>query len=499
MTKTEVLRTFLDNGILISPDFLEELPDEIDYKTALEKFNNVKEKIKQEIPANNFLKKTIVLAKPKIEQCEARVNVLFSYVDNLKKKEVSSFLNYFRKRYDKLRDILVNRQSLQDSISISRLERKNQGESISIIGMVLEKSETKNGNIIFKLEDPTGMINVLVLKNKGELFDSAKDILKDEVIGIIGVMGDKIVFVNSIVFPDIPINHELKKSPDEVYAVFISDIHFGIKNFISNDFNKMLSWLNGDYGTEQQREVAKKVRYLFVTGDIVEGVGIYPGQEKDLEIKDIYKQYEEATLYFKKVPSYIKIIICGGNHDAIRMSEPQPVFDKQIAKGFYEIPNMIQVSNPAIVNIHSSEFFPGFNVLMYHGGSFFFISENVSSIRAKGGITRVDMIMKYLLQKRHLSISHDATLYVPDPDSDPLVIGIVPDIFVSGHIHQITVSNYRNITLINSSCWVTQSENQAKRGIVPHPGKIPIINLKTREVKIMDFLSNEEEVLIKNG
>ena len=67
---------------------------------------------------------------------------------------------------------------------------------------------------------------------------------------------------------------------------------------------------------------------------------------------------------------------------------------------------------------------------------------------------------------------------------------MVPDIFVTGHIHQIVVSRYKSIDLINSSCWATQTGDQEKRGIIPHPGKVPVINLKTREVKIMNFRSD---------
>ena len=65
---------------------------------------------------------------------------------------------------------------------------------------------------------------------------------------------------------------------------------------------KFIMWLKGEYGTEKQKEVARKVKYLFVVGDVVVGVGIYPGQEGDLEIKDIYQQYEEATKYLRENP-----------------------------------------------------------------------------------------------------------------------------------------------------------------------------------------------------
>ena len=325
----------------------------------------------------------------------------------------------------------------------------------------------------------------------------ARDLVLDEVIGVVGVMGTKIIFCNNLYYPDIPINHELKKAPDEAYAVFISDIHFGIKNFLASDFMHFVSWLRGEFGNEKQKDIASKVRYLFVVGDVVEGVGIYPGQEEDLEIKDIYEQYEEATKYFKMIPERIKIIICAGNHDALRISEPQPVFDKEISKGFYEIPNMVLVSNPAIVNIHSSNNFPGFDVLMYHGFSFPYYSENVPSLVEKGGLSRCDLIMRFLLQRRHLAPAHGSTLYVPDENTDPLVIKHVPDVFVSGHIHQSTASSYRNVSLINSSCWVVQSEDNAKRGIIPTPAKIPIMNLKTREIRVMNFLSDDVKVLVR--
>ena len=106
--------------------------------------------------------------------------------------------------------------------------------------------------------------------------------------------------------------------------------------------------------------------------------------------------------------------------------------------------------------------------------------------------------MKHLLQRRHLAPAHGSTLYVPDSEEDNLVIDIIPDVFVSGHVHQTAVSNYRGVTMINSSCWVVQSEDNAKRGIIPDPAKIPIMNLQTREVKIMNFLSEGVKVLVSD-
>jgi len=510
----------MEKGILISSELLEKLPQDFDhlnfFNQATKKLNSklfvinenlIKEVLgdkyfdniptEQEIINSDDTASIIVSDKQYFNKTVyPSVKIIKSYNEEEQKRDVQCFVNHFKNRYEVMRKILISRQDLQESVSIIRLSRKNEREKVSVIGIVLDKQETKNGNIKLTIEDPTGVIMVLVNKTKEEIFNLAKDIVNDEVIGVSGAMGKNILFCNSLYFPDIPLNHELKKSPDEAYAVFISDIHFGIKNFISTDFLKFIAWLKGEFGNEIHREIARKVKYLFITGDIVEGIGIYPGQEEDLEIKDIYEQYEEATKYFKMIPENIQIIICAGNHDAVRMSEPQPKFDKHISKGFYEIPNLNIVSNPAIVNIHSSENFPGFNILMYHGFSFPYYADNVPSLRNAGGIFRCDLIMKYLLQKRHLAPAHGSNQYIPDPRGDNLIIDLIPDVFVSGHLHQITVSNYRNITLINSACWVVQSADNAKRGIVPNPAKVPILNLKTRQVKIMNFLSDDVKVLL---
>jgi len=515
MDQKQILNYFMGIGVIISSDLFKKLPTDFDYisffNTAEQKLNSkpfvINEDLVKKILGDNYFDKEneslnspiqLVIEREtqnEVETC-SNVKIIKSYVAEENKRNVQTFVNHFKSRYESLRKILLFRQDLQESISIVRLGKKQSGERVSIIGLVLDKHETKNGNIKLTLEDSTGTIMVLVNKTKEEIFNIAKDLVNDEVIGISGVMGKNILFCNSLYLPDIPLNHELKKAPDEAYAVFISDIHFGIKNFISEDFLKFVAWLKGEFGNETHRQIARNVKYLFITGDVVEGVGIYPGQEEDLEIKDIYAQYEEATRYLKMIPESVQIIICAGNHDAVRISEPQPVFDKNITKGFYEMPNVHIVSNPAIVNIHSSEIFPGFNVMMYHGFSFPYYADNVPSLRAAGGIFRCDLVMKYLLQKRHLAPSHGSNQYIPDPRGDSLVIDTVPDIFVSGHIHQISVSNYRNVTLINSACWVVQSEDNAKRGIVPSPAKVPILNLKTRQVKIMNFLSDDVKVLL---
>jgi DNA polymerase II small subunit len=371
-------------------------------------------------------------------------------------------------------------------MSINRIVNKTDRETVSLIGMVKDKNYTKNGNLMLVLEDPTGCIKTLISKTKMDLYNTAKDIVLDEVIGIVGANGQNIVFANNVIWPDLPIR-ELKKSPDEIYALFLSDLHVGSKQFLPNEFNKFLQWINGKTGTSQQREIASKIKYIFIIGDLVDGCGIYPEQDTELLIKDIYKQYEECATLLKQIPFNIKLIICPGNHDAMRIAEPQPELYKDFAKSIWELPNVNMVSNPALINIHSSDKFSGFDILIYHGYSFDYYVANVDSIRNRGGYDRADLIMSFLLQRRHLAPTHKSTLYIPDTNKDPLVIEQPPDFFITGHIHKSIAANYKNVTLICGSCWQSKTSFQEKVGHNPEPARIPLVNLQTRQIKILKF------------
>ncbi len=471
--KAGLIKDLLKKNIFIGPDDLEKLNKEENLAKIyllLEKNNLTEEAIK-----------SIISSKE-----ENNVRVVFSYKDSIKKREAQDFTSYFNYRYNALRSILMNRQELQNATSIKRIISKKEREEISIIGMVHEKRFTKNNNIILTIEDTTGLVNVLVNKNKQEMYALAKDIVLDETIGVVGTLGENIVFSNNILLPDVP-NKELKKSPNNGYVVFVGDFHFGSKAFLKEPFEKFLKWIKGELGSEEQRSVASKIKYLFLVGDLVDGVGIYANHFNDLEVQDIKQQYVLLAEALKEIPSRIKIIVAPGNHDAMRIAEPQPSLYRDFAEAIYNMPNVTCVSNPAIINIDSTERFPGFDILIYHGYSFNYYAFEVESIRQSGAQRRADLIMKFLLQRRHLAPTHASTLYIPDPTKDHLVIEQVPDFFVSGHIHRATISNYKNITLLNCSCWIEKTAYQERIGLEPEPARAIIVNLQTREARIMRF------------
>ena len=470
--KKEIVSTFLKNNILVSRELLERLnhPEIVDqWHDALS--NGAR-------PAD--------LLKP--QSSASSLKIVWEYDDKPKKRSVQDFVDYFNARYRSLERFLQPRQELQNLTSIGRLRAKKDRETVSIIGLVADKRKTKNEHTLLNLEDTTGTINVLISKNKHELHVVAGDIVFDEVIGVRGTMGDGILFAEAIVIPDIPIM-ELKKAPDEGYAAVLSCIHVGSARFEQEKFNNFLEWVNGNYGTPEQREVASMLKYLFICGDVVDGVGVYPQQDKELSITDIREQYRECARLLGKLRKNLHVIISPGNHDVGRISEPQPKLSKDYAKPLWELPNVTMVCNPCFINIHSSLDFGGLDVLTYHGYSFDDYGEIVPSIKNSGKhiSDRAPLIMRFLLQRRHLAPQHTTTMYIPDHRMDPLVIERVPDLFFAGHIHKAGVLQYRGTTLVSASCFQGKTDFQEKVGHDPDPGVVPVVNLQTRNVMMMRF------------
>lgn len=418
------------------------------------------------------------------------IKIVQSYEELPRKRDVHDFVKTFTSRFSTLHSILRSRQDLQGTLSINKLYQRSRHhaskEPISFIAMVMKKQVTKNNRIILTLEDPTGEITAII-PPENPLYADAKEVYEDEVLGFIGVMSNSgAVYLKAIIWPDVPHQKELKRSSEEEYALFVSDLHIGSKQFLAQDFERFLKWINGEVGTEEHKEILPKIKYLFIIGDLVDGVGVYPSQEDELEIKDIREQYKHAAHLLQHIPAHITIILCPGNHDYVRLAEPQPALGRDLALPLYDLPNIVMVSNPAYVTIGATNSFSGFDVLMYHGFSFDYYISNVDSIRTQGGYDRADLVMKYLLKRRHLAPTYGSTQIIPD-EKDYLVINKVPDFFITGHIHKSTVAQYRGITLICGSCFQGITAFQIKVGHHPEPGRVPLVNLKTRDIKVLRF------------
>lgn len=399
-----------------------------------------------------------------------------------KKLEVQDFVKFFRSRYNEMKSFLYENQQIENLVSIDKIYGSRQG--ISVIGLVYDKRVTKNGNLLFEIEDLSGRMKVVVNKDKEELYALAEEVALDSVVAFKGSGSKEILFANEVFLPESRLE-ERKVSPVEESVVFIGDLHFGSKLFFGRSFLKFIDYLNGKVkGTEEE---VKKIKYLFIVGDLVTGIGNYPNQEKDLVIKNLEDQFLGIAGLLGKIRKDIKIIISPGNHDCVRLMEPQPLFDEKYSWPLYNLENVTLTTNPSEVNIASREGFSGFNVLTYHGFSFPYYSDNVPRLmKMKAFQNSPQEVMKYLLVHRHLAPTHASMQYFPS-EEDNLIIKNIPDILLSGHSHKSGVVYHNNILVVSVSCWQAVTAYQEKLGAKPDMCKVPMFNLKTRQVKILDF------------
>lgn len=379
------------------------------------------------------------------------------------------FILYFRNRLSATKDLFKSRISDRPLVGIKDI-KKYQNETIRIIGMVIDKRSSKKDNYVIEIEDEEDSILVIATKSDEEAYKAAEQVVEDDIIMFEGRPYSSIFITKEIIWPDLPAIKEKKTIREDLAVAYISDLHLGSKFFFEKEFHKFLSWLNGN---EDDKELAGKIKYLIVGGDIVDGIGIYPKQEEELVVRDIYKQYEIFSDLMEQIPDYIKIISIPGNHDAVRRAQPQPAIPEELLKG-----KIINLGSPSWVDIE------GFKHLLYHGDSL----DSIISALPTCDYFHPEIPMIELLKRRNLSPIYGKNVIVPEP-KDYLMIDEVPDILHMGHIHKNGYSFYRGTHVINSGTFQDITDNQLKQGHTPTPGIVPILSLRTGDVLHKKFVS----------
>ena len=415
---------------------------------------------------------------PYARDVEANINVIENPTGKLTSNgTIEEYLRYFQDRFKRIERLLRQRIDVKAATPISEAIKSPAKTKLKIICMVTEKRESKR-NMILTVEDLQTTATVLVTHNaRAELHRKAQRLLPDQVVCIAVIKTRSALFLaEDIIFPEVVQKHQHRAS-EPVYAVLTSDMHIGSIKFHKEAFDRFVSWLNGNYGTPKMKEIAGHVKYLLVAGDIVDGVGVYPNQIKELAIKDVHEQYNLASKYFKQIPNYIEIIVSPGNHDAPRKALPQPAISDDFLKTLQDSGRARSLGDPCLVSLH------GVEVLMYHGRSLDDIIAMVPGLDHD----HPEKAMKLLLQGRHLSPLYGGKTMLSPENQDFLVIERIPDIFHAGHIHVLGCCNYRGVLIVNSGGWQGQTDYMQKLGLVPTPGKVPVVNLQTLETNILQF------------
>ncbi len=459
----------LSRGFQIHPDAFKIL-EKIDSK-ELERI--IKQIVREKAKQNLFLisqSDLKVFVDSQIDESVEDKHVILSDPTNkiTSAEGIKGFGTLFANRYSRLLKIILQRSQAKKLTMIGTIKAGKPKDEVFVGGLLMDRKIDRDVTRL-TIDDPSGSLEALVF-NK-DLQNIANSLLIDQFVMLCVTTGKNGGFITKdIVVPDIP-DHVTNHSKTETYAVLISDLHVGSSYFMEKEFADFVSWLSSP------DPVAKKVRFVLICGDVIDGVGIYPNQDKELVLMDVDQQMSKAAQLLEKIPKHIKVFIISGNHDPGRRALPQPAIPEKHNSDLWNRENFFMLGNPSMIELN------GVKVLMFHGQSL----DDVVGTTPGLSYSQPAKAMRVLLKARHLSPIYGKRTPIAPELEDMMVIDVVPDIFHAGHIHVVDLDMYKGTLIVNSGAWQTQTSYQTSVGITPTPGVAVIVNLATLKVYRKNF------------
>jgi DNA polymerase II small subunit len=421
------------------------------------------------------------------EKMDENLKIIYDSNDKINSGEgIEGYTSLFRSRYEKSLKILSLRQDSkkvkkielvkqlfnQSKINSNSMSKEDSANSLFIAGLVMNK-DIKNNSYDLTIDDQSGLLTATTYNE--DIKKQISMLTVDQMVMIEFENNSKrrknaIKNIFSLDIPDrIP-----NRSKSEIFSILISDLHIGSKFFMEKEFQNFLEWLNGN---EYNKDIISKTKYICICGDLIDGIGIFPNQDKELLEKDSYSQMEHAIKILSQIPKHMKVFLIPGNHDLGRRALPQPAIPKKYAEKLYSLDNITMLGNPCMINME------GIKILMFHGQS---LDDIIASIPGLS-YSKPAEAMKILLKSRHLSPIYGQRTPIAPEKEDMMIIEDVPDVLHSGHVHVIDVDSYKGTLLVNSGAWQSQTPFQQTMGITPTPGIAIAINLSNLKPYKIDF------------
>ncbi|KXA97682.1 hypothetical protein AKJ38_00515 [candidate division MSBL1 archaeon SCGC-AAA259I14] len=406
--------------------------------------------------------------------------------------DVRNFAELFKDRYERLKKI-IDTGSNSKQVPLGQVS-DYRGDDVFLVGLVQDRRRTKKGDQIVRMEDlsgdpenPAREAIVWISQKKEGLSERVENILPDEVVGFearvppnLDGSRSPLVWGNKMQRPESQ-KLEGANSPPKIsrsegpLAVLTSDFHVGSTEFLEKPFQRFLNWLSGKRGPPKEKELAERVEYLLVAGDAVDGGGVYPSQEKELEIRNVKKQYERLAEYLSNVPDHINVVVGPGNHDPVRLAEPQPAIPEDLGSLLVDR-GVTLVGNPCLFKIGNVRF------LLYHGEGF----DDLVSAGIGLGYDDREELMVETMRRGHLAPVYrnsDGDQAPTAPERrDYLVIDEPVDVFHAGHSHKFGFCERNGTSMVLSGTFQSQTSFQKRKGISPDPGKVALVGLETGSV-----------------
>ena len=484
--KKKILTEATRLKILLNPEALSILVEKYDENSFHTILNKLAEEVKRKgsiVVSQEVVKSIIggpketeisigVHRQPLAKDIEEKIEILKSCEARQVSDDLEARRQYFADRFSKISSILRSRADMSPFYPLKKtcnLPNRSEGKTIA---MVYEKRE----NYLI-VEDTDFITKIFIPKDcDKDLKEKVSRLLPDSVVGISFYVSNSKLFCKSIIFPDVPIKR-FKPAEEDVSVLLTSDIHYGSQKFSEKAFVRMINWLREGGLTEKECEISSRIKYIIVAGDLVDGVGVYPQQEKELIVRDVEKQYDGLSKLLSRVPEYIRIIVIPGNHDAAPRAIPQPPIFNEYAERLKENGNIISLSNPCMVSLHGVKF------LVYHGTSM----EDIATFAKNASYDRPENAMEIMLQFRHLAPVYGSRTPILAHGKDELVVDEVPDVFHTGHVHVFRIGGYREIKLVNSGTWQERTKYQEQLGIIPTPNIVAVLSLNNGSISKISF------------
>lgn len=488
----------INRGYQVHPDafaFLKSLDCDVEkiIKTIVEAKNKFKMKspiliddIKNAIsPAVNHINKPEIANSNKTTETDNHdYKIIFDPTNMINSEEKKNFFKIFESRYKKTLKIMSSRpesrqirkikniKEFRNKSRFSSLEKENGGpqiiDSVFVAGLIMLKRNRIN-DVELVIDDTTGSIPAVCRTR--DLISEASTLVLDQML-MLEISPSKRnsndFIVKDIIFPDIP-EHVPSKSGTESYVALISDLHVGSKYFMEKEFKDFVSWLSSD------DDIVRKINFVCIAGDIVDGIGIYPNQDRELIDLNINSQISYAAALLEKIPKRMHVFLIPGNHDPGRRALPQTALTN--LRDFKSLENFSILGNPSFIELNRVK------LLMFHGQS---LDDVIATVPGLSYSKPVEA-MKILLRSRHLSPIYGNRTPIAPESEDMLVIDDVPDVFHAGHVHITQVGRYKGTLIVNSGAWQRQTKFQQTMGINPTPGICILVNLATLQSFKKDF------------
>jgi DNA polymerase II small subunit len=367
---------------------------------------------------------------------------------------------------------IKNIKEFRNKSRFNSLDKENGGpqiiDSVFVAGLIMLKKNRMN-DVELVIDDTTGSIPAVCRTR--DLISEASTLVLDQML-MLEISPSKRnsndFIVKDIIFPDIP-EHVPSKSGTESYVALISDLHVGSKYFMEKEFKDFVSWLSSD------DDIVRKINFVCIAGDIVDGIGIYPNQDRELIDLNIKSQISYAADLLEKIPKRMHVFLIPGNHDPGRRALPQTALTN--LRDFKSLENFSILGNPSFIELNRVK------LLMFHGQS---LDDVIATVPGLSYSKPVEA-MKILLRSRHLSPIYGNRTPIAPESEDMLVIDDVPDVFHAGHVHITQVGRYKGTLIVNSGAWQRQTKFQQTMGINPTPGICILVNLATLQSFKRDF------------